>query len=99
MFINPKIAIEEGWVTGIHDPDLQVQPNAIDFTLDKVFTIDAKPFILDENSKQMRGGSPLEVQRTWNGTEMGRIGTLKSCPYMMECPICSSNFLKVWQQC
>lgn len=57
MFINPKIAIQEGWVTGIVDEEKQVQPNAIDFTLDKLFTINHQnEFIISEEGKQMRGG-------------------------------------------
>ena len=60
MFINPKIAIEQGWITGITDPDKQVQPNAIDFTLDKLFTInEGNTFIIDEDNKKMRGGAEL----------------------------------------
>ena len=61
MFINPKTAIEEGWVTGITNPEVQVQPNAIDFTLDHLFSIDDQPFIISEAGKTMRGGSPMEI--------------------------------------
>ena len=65
MFINPKIAIENGWITGIVNPEKQIQPNAIDFTLDKLFTInDFNTFIIDEDSKKMRGG--VEVN-SWQG--------------------------------
>jgi len=55
MFINPKIAIEKGWIKGIKDPAKQVQPNAIDFTLDKVMALSTEvlPFI-SETSKIMR---------------------------------------------
>jgi len=60
MFINPKTAISEGWVRGIHDEKKQVQPNAIDFTLDNLYTInDANSFIISEEAKQMRGGDPV----------------------------------------
>jgi len=69
MFINPKTAIEDGWVTGVVNPELQVQPNAIDFTLDKVFTIEDKPFILSEAGKTMRGGNVLVPETTWTGEE------------------------------
>lgn len=56
MFINPKIAIENNWITGITNPEIQVQPNAIDFTLDKVFIIKtSNDFIISEQGKQMRG--------------------------------------------
>lgn len=69
MFINPKTAIENGWVTGISSVDVQVQPNAIDFTLDKLFTINNMTFVVGEDHKQMRGGEPLEATTAWNGTE------------------------------
>lgn len=54
MFINPREAIGKGWVTGIHN-DNQVQPNAIDFTLDRVFYIRGRDsFVISEEGKQMR---------------------------------------------
>lgn len=66
MFISPKTAIKEGWVTGIKNQDLQVQPNAIDFTLDRLFTINHfKKFSIHtdpttgKEKKQMRGGEEL----------------------------------------
>jgi len=61
MFINPKIAIEEKWITGEFS-DKSVQPNAIDFTLDKLFTINhEEAFIISEDSKSMRGGEEIEA--------------------------------------
>lgn len=61
MFINPKVAIAEGWITGIENQDVQVQPNAIDFTLDRLFYSNADTFVIskDPNNpfkelKQMR---------------------------------------------
>lgn len=56
MFIDPRIAIDEGWITGIKNPEKQVQPNAIDFTMDKAFFIATSPFYITEKTKQMRGG-------------------------------------------
>ena len=38
MFVNPKKAIEKGWITGIKD-EKQIQPNAIDITADKMFEL------------------------------------------------------------
>jgi deoxycytidine triphosphate deaminase len=67
MFINPKHAIEEGWVRGIKNPEIQIQPNAIDFTLDRVFSISPNQFIISTDKttgkelKQMRGGSEVQV--------------------------------------
>ena len=65
MYINPKDAIKNGWI--IH-PDCNIIqdwedrkficPNAIDFTLDKVFSIDDwNTFVISEEGKTMRGGS------------------------------------------
>lgn len=65
MFISPKQAIEEGWIKGIKNPDTQIQPNAIDFTIDRVFSISPERFIISTNKetqkelKQMRGGVEL----------------------------------------
>lgn len=64
MFINPRTAIEKGWITGIQDEELQVQPNAIDFTIDRMFNINDNQFIIAKDQanpkkelKQMRGGN------------------------------------------
>ena len=35
MYISPQVAIDNGWIKGITDPEKQIQPNAIDFTLDQ----------------------------------------------------------------
>ena len=60
MFIDPRVAIENGWVTGIKDEDVQVQPNAIDFTLDRLFSINGdSTFAIDEEEKIMRGGDEI----------------------------------------
>jgi deoxycytidine triphosphate deaminase len=67
MIIDPRIAIEEGWVTGIANPEKQVQPNAIDFTADRAFRIDFKPFYVSEEQKVMRGSVPA-ARRTVSGT-------------------------------
>lgn len=57
MFINPKLAIERGWVKGIRDEAKQVQPNAIDFTLDTLQQLYDDPIArahISETSKTMR---------------------------------------------
>ena len=60
MFIDPRDAIERGWVTHVHNPDKQVQPNALDFTVDRLFSIDnTKQFSINEEEKTMRGGEEL----------------------------------------
>jgi dUTP pyrophosphatase len=67
MFINPKTAIEEGWITGIKNPEIQIQPNGIDITIDRVFTISSQnKFIIcsdpsnpSKELKQMRGTTEM----------------------------------------
>jgi deoxycytidine triphosphate deaminase len=69
MFISPATAIENGWVSHPQCRDKNVEdfkqhsfvsPNALDFTLDKLFTIEeGNEFIISETSKQMRGGEQL----------------------------------------
>ena len=57
MFIKPTVAIDNGWIKGDFTDD-NVQPNAIDFTLDKLFTInEINIFRIDEDNKEMRGGN------------------------------------------
>lgn len=83
MFINPQTAISEGWITGIVDPEKQVQPNAIDFTVDKVFSVArANAFIISEAGKVMRGGAPfLPVEDRASGIEFWNFseGTMWDC--------------------
>lgn len=54
MFINPKTAIERGWIAG-NINEKHIQPNAIDFTLDTLYKINATDtFIIAESAKLMR---------------------------------------------
>lgn len=74
MFISPKTAIENGWIKGITNEQLQIQPNAIDFTLDRLFFGNGDDFIISKDPmnpskelKQMRMMSeslPIEDRRT-----------------------------------
>lgn len=55
MFINPQHAIEQGWIKGIADAEKQVQPNAIDFTLDQLKRVNEYMTAeLSETGKKMR---------------------------------------------
>lgn len=72
MFISPNIAIDNQWIKfpdWMSDQQKQkcIQPNAIDFTVDRLFTIDdQKTFRIDEDNKTMRGGEELfPVQQYW----------------------------------
>lgn len=71
MFINPKHAIEQGWVTlpawmSEEQKTKCIQPNAIDFTIDRLYTVSSSdPALITEHSKQMR--SVTEVPVNENG--------------------------------
>lgn len=83
MFINPKIAIEEGWISNIKNPDKQIQPNAIDFTLDLLHYVGGQQtaydlinfqpmdigdqFVIDENHKTMKETSPYSAHDDGTG--------------------------------
>lgn len=85
MFINPKIAIEKGWVKfpewmSEEQQHKCIQPNALDLTVDHIFHIaHSNVFFISEDTKQMRGGSEIipvdgrhPVKQTdlcWNLTE------------------------------
>lgn len=71
MFINPKIAIDQGWIQGIQNPDKQVQPNAIDFTLDTLMRVDSDSRMrkarVSEEGKTMRGLHQVQPSDMYNG--------------------------------
>jgi dUTP pyrophosphatase len=79
MFINPKRAIELGWITGITDPDTQVQPNAIDFDLSALFAfkVDTPSFFLDGDSKQHQTTEKQQPQDMEGPTGVKPYFTLK----------------------
>lgn len=61
MFINPKTAIERGWIKG-DITDTHIQPNAIDFTLDRVFFINPiGSCAITEFGKRMRPQQEVTV--------------------------------------
>lgn len=68
MFINPKTAIEKGWIKGITDEKKQIQPNAIDFTLDEVWSVNVALCAISEDGKQMRGGGKIQPVPARNGS-------------------------------
>lgn len=77
MFINPTIGIQQGWITGITDASKQVQPNAIDFTLDNLKRLTTELARVSETTKQMRSLEDvpllsnmwwLEHNRVYDGT-------------------------------
>jgi deoxycytidine triphosphate deaminase len=77
MFIKPTTAIANGWIQGITNQEKQVQPNAIDFTLDTLKVLSADSAIVSEDHKKMRElydvpstamGWILEYRRVYDGT-------------------------------
>ncbi len=65
MLINPKVAISQGWITGLTNPEKQIQPNAIDFTADKAFNVADQDFYISEKTKHMRGGDAIVPSPTY----------------------------------
>lgn len=66
MFINPLTAIKEGWIQNVKNPTKQVQPNAIDFELSKVMSLDPSTIAyVSETEKVMRKISALEPGTGW----------------------------------
>jgi deoxycytidine triphosphate deaminase len=64
MFINPKKAIEEGWVRWnvdvITDIDKYIQPNALDFDVAQIYELDkSTPAFLSESGKKIRASEEL----------------------------------------
>lgn len=76
MFINPQTAIDNGWIRGIVDAEKQVQPNAIDFTLDQLKWVGNEVAYLCEDKKRNKMRSTHDVvcfaDGTWN-LEGGRV--------------------------
>ncbi|MGZ8924574.1 MAG: dCTP deaminase domain-containing protein [Nitrososphaeraceae archaeon] len=79
MLINPKIAIQEGWITwneNIIDIEKYVQPNAMDFDCAKISSLNTNDdAFLNEDSKKMRGQQ--EVNPIYH-TEYGNVWLLKN---------------------
>lgn len=65
MFINPKVAIEKGWVkfpdyVSEEFKEQCIQPNALDITVDHIFTVNNDTiFQISEDKKAHRGGGKL----------------------------------------
>lgn len=67
MFINPRFAIDQGWITFPDtlslDHDAYIQPNAIDWTMDDVRVLSdlSTPYVF-EHSKKLPHFAPVELQ-------------------------------------
>ena len=64
MFVNPIQMIEQGYIRNLVDQEKQVQPNAVDFTVDRIneFTGDGiytTSFYVGETKKSMRAQNQL----------------------------------------
>lgn len=61
MFINPAEAVKNGWIKGLTNPEKQLQPNGIDFTLDILKEVNYNDVArISESHKSMR--ALLDVQ-------------------------------------
>lgn len=75
MFINPMHALQENWIKGLVDEGKQVQPNAIDFTLDILKEVNYNDIArITESEKQMR--SLLDIGTNARGEWILRGGTV-----------------------
>lgn len=67
MIINPQKAIDAGWVTGIASPKVQVQPNAIEFTMDMCeMMLEGNTFTINRDGKTHRGTIGMEPTQNRN---------------------------------
>ena len=74
MIINPNTAINNGWISGLTNPEKQIQPNAIDFQIDRLFTInEKKTFVISEERKSMRGGEEVKSFENSDGETFWRL--------------------------
>lgn len=71
MFLNPREVFESGWLRGVEETD--IQPNAIDISVDKVFTLfEHTPFILRKDSKQHHTRREAEIE-VWDTTHLWKL--------------------------
>ena len=64
MFINPKQAIENGWIRNVKDE--WIQPNAIDISADKLFQMNPESlFVINEKSKAHRARNKVDVKKDY----------------------------------
>jgi deoxycytidine triphosphate deaminase len=64
MLANPKKMIEKGYVRNLFDTNKQIQPNAIDWTVDAVSLLDPTDEItITENQKNFRSQSPTSADK------------------------------------
>ena len=64
MFINPKQAIENGWIRNVKDE--WIQPNAIDISADKLFQMNPESlFVINEKSKAHRARNEVDVKKNY----------------------------------
>lgn len=69
MIISPVKAIENSWVKDYTVTKDMIQPNGLDFTLDKLYRVtkDSSPFILTENYKSHRSYEEVHPYETLLG--------------------------------
>lgn len=60
MFIDPKKAVKEGWLVGVLEEN--IQPNAIDISINKLFEISDNSFIFSSIKKEHRDRFEIFLQ-------------------------------------
>ncbi len=82
MFISPKTAIENGWIKKVDGTPIEgvyIQPNAIDFTIDRVFTS-----IVTAHHPQVGVVGTEGVFKAVDAVVDGEIKTIKEFPQFIE---------------
>lgn len=62
MLANPKEMVAAGFVKNLVDAEKQIQPNAIDFTVDKILYIRPGNCYIGEDKKEMREQSIVNIR-------------------------------------
>tara|TARA_Y100001963_G_C6777869_1_gene448274 strand:+ start:1747 stop:2256 length:510 start_codon:yes stop_codon:yes gene_type:complete len=64
MFINPRHAIEEGWLRNVNESD--IQPNAIDIPVKEIYKVDESVFSINKSGKTHRTRNKVSArENSW----------------------------------
>ncbi len=79
MFISPKVAYENGWITGLINPEKQIGSDGIDLTLKRVSRIDTGATSTITEDKKFTAHRPIvvmqpEVADGWDIVPDGMVG-------------------------
>lgn len=65
MLANPQFMVNSGFVKNLTDIKKQIQPNAIDFTVDQIQMMYTQHCMIGEGHKEMRMQRPLDPEDGW----------------------------------